>query len=191
MDQLEHAPACLKCGTQKRRRKDSHAKNGWRWRCPDCVLKRNAEGRKKNPEIQERFKVYKRKYNKTSRAKALHVARTYGMSMDDYREIVRRQGGVCAICREYPLTDVPSQVTHIDHCHETGKVRGVLCTNCNRGLGLLGESSIRLQQALDYLNGGNRSVVSAVLHSSDEGAADGGAPDSGANADPGLLGERS
>jgi Recombination endonuclease VII len=58
-----------------------------------------------------------------------HRARRYGLSLQDYRAILERQGNACAICkmRAKPLC--------VDHCHATGKVRGFLCRNCNLGLG--------------------------------------------------------
>ncbi|MFK0048340.1 endonuclease VII domain-containing protein [Streptomyces sp. NPDC090741] len=56
------------------------------------------------------------------------------------------QGGVCCIC----LTD---PAVHVDHCHETGRVRGVLCLNCNMGLGLLKESPDHIRRAIQYLEG--------------------------------------
>ena len=67
---------------------------------------------------------------------------------DSYGDLLRKQGGVCAICY-HP----PSAVRRlaIDHNHETGKVRGLLCTTCNMGLGFFKDSQARLQSAVDYL----------------------------------------
>ena len=57
-----------------------------------------------------------------------HLKRRYGIGAAEFDELVRDQHGVCAICgRENP--------EHVDHDHETGKVRGILCFNCNGGLG--------------------------------------------------------
>lgn len=57
------------------------------------------------------------------------------------------QNGVCAICKFKPKT-----VFHVDHCHSTGKVRGLLCINCNMALGLLKDNKMFLSQAIDYLS---------------------------------------
>jgi Recombination endonuclease VII len=53
----------------------------------------------------------------------------YGLSLQDYRAILERQGNACAICK------MPANPLCVDHCHATGKVRGFLCRNCNLGLG--------------------------------------------------------
>lgn len=68
---------------------------------------------------------------------------TYDLSVDEYARIMERQSGVCAICGGIPNA--------IDHDHKTSKVRGVLCRQCNRGMGLLGDDPVRLQAAVVYL----------------------------------------
>jgi hypothetical protein len=85
------------------------------------------------------------------------LKRYYGITPEDYYAMLSAQGGVCAICK----TDKPCARRHkiqgesefffIDHCHTTGKVRGLLCNACNRGLGILGDDPKRLIEAADYL----------------------------------------
>ena len=75
--------------------------------------------------------------------------RTYGITWDDYWAMRAQQFGRCAICRQ-ALSDRASQV-HIDHDHRTGRVRGVLCRDCNVGLGCFKDSAIRLRSASNYL----------------------------------------
>ena len=70
--------------------------------------------------------------------------RKYGLSPADYEQLLRMMGGTCPICRSRPAVVV-------DHCHATGKVRGLLCRQCNSGLGLLGEDPARLRHAAAYL----------------------------------------
>jgi hypothetical protein len=72
----------------------------------------------------------------------------YGLSVEDYDTIQEAQGGVCAICKVRPQN---SKHWHVDHCHRTGKVRGLLCGDCNRGLGSFKDSVISLQRAIGYL----------------------------------------
>jgi hypothetical protein len=60
------------------------------------------------------------------------------------------QGGVCAICGA-PPEDPRGYRMHIDHCHDTGRVRGILCGGCNRGMGNFGDDIARLQGAIRYL----------------------------------------
>jgi hypothetical protein len=74
----------------------------------------------------------------------------YGLSPKEYYALVARQGGACAICRKIkPLC--------VDHCHLTGKVRGLLCHTCNSALGFWGDSPSLVRRALKYLEtaGGN------------------------------------
>lgn len=61
-----------------------------------------------------------------------------------YEALLEQQGGQCAICREKPGR-------YVDHNHTTGKIRGLLCNACNRGLGLLGDETKRLERAIEYL----------------------------------------
>lgn len=73
-------------------------------------------------------------------------ARKYGLSLLEYNEMFESQGSVCAICKK--PSDKPY---HIDHNHTTGKIRGILCGNCNRGLGLFKDSIEALLNAARYL----------------------------------------
>ncbi|MDX6744276.1 endonuclease domain-containing protein [Actinocorallia sp. A-T 12471] len=75
-----------------------------------------------------------------------HLKRRYGVTSAGVRSIVARQGGVCAICRR-PEPD------HVDHCHWTSMVRGVLCFTCNGALGQFDDDPWRLRQAALYLEG--------------------------------------
>lgn len=74
----------------------------------------------------------------------------YGVSLEQYEAMMAAQGGVCAICgtSDWPGKD---NRPHVDHCHETGKVRGILCGPCNNGLGNFGDDPARLRAAAAYL----------------------------------------
>lgn len=73
----------------------------------------------------------------------------YGLSQQEYEDMLRVQGGKCAIC----LTEKPGGQGgfNVDHCHTTGKVRGLLCTTCNFGLGQFKDSTAYLKSAIIYL----------------------------------------
>lgn len=74
----------------------------------------------------------------------------YGITADDYAAMVERQGGRCAICG----SDSPggiAKVWCVDHCHDSNKVRGLLCGPCNRGLGQFKDDVERLRSAIAYL----------------------------------------
>lgn len=83
-----------------------------------------------------------------------HLSRKYGMTVEEYEELLRDQGGVCGICKRKPedcTTD--GRNLHVDHDHDTGAIRGVLCHNCNIGIGCLQDDPDLLRAALDYLGG--------------------------------------
>jgi hypothetical protein len=80
------------------------------------------------------------------------VAR-YGITLEEFEKILAEQGGVCAVCGETE-SDVQYgrlRPLSVDHDHVTGKIRGLLCNSCNRGIGLLGDNVTRLEQAVYYL----------------------------------------
>lgn len=78
----------------------------------------------------------------------------YGLSLEQYEEMLKRQRGVCAVCGHVCAT---GKILSVDHDHDTGRVRGLLCNSCNLGIGQLGDSLDRLRAATAYLesHGGN------------------------------------
>ncbi|WP_030783188.1 endonuclease VII domain-containing protein [Streptomyces sp. NRRL S-920] len=75
-----------------------------------------------------------------------HLKRQYGMTEAERDEMIASQKGLCVICLSAPAA-------HVDHCHETGKVRGVLCFNCNSAIGKLGDDPDTVRRAAAYLEG--------------------------------------
>ena len=71
----------------------------------------------------------------------------YGITVKQIRELKKSQLNCCAICKEKL-----KKIFNIDHCHVTGKVRGILCTRCNTGLGKFKDSTILLTEAFVYLS---------------------------------------
>jgi hypothetical protein len=107
---------------------------------------------KRDPKKRaEESKAYYAKNKKALLEKALNrtLAR-HGITADAYRAMLTQQGGGCAICKKKK----ERRRLSIDHCHQTGQVRGILCDTCNRGIGLLGDSPELLQAALGYLTQG-------------------------------------
>lgn len=77
---------------------------------------------------------------------------TYGITIEEFEQMVELQAGKCAICGG-PLIMGVKQGASVDHCHTTGEIRGVLCGPCNTGLGLFKEDANILQAAVKYLKG--------------------------------------
>ena len=80
--------------------------------------------------------------------KARHYRKHYGLTLEQLEEMRQAQNGKCAICQIDPERPV------VDHCHATGKVRGILCDTCNRAIGLLKDDPEVLIAAAGYLRGG-------------------------------------
>lgn len=74
----------------------------------------------------------------------------YGIEVSDFNDMMAVQGGRCAICG-HSDTSKPNFFPVVDHCHETGRVRGLLCMSCNQGLGKFKDDKDRLFSAISYL----------------------------------------
>jgi len=94
----------------------------------------------------------RKKYPEKYRAKDLKSL--YGITSEIYNDILREQGGVCAICGKEDTTK--NNFLHIDHNHRTGEIRGLLCSHCNLGLGNFMNDEEILYSAIKYLRGDAR-----------------------------------
>ncbi|MFF3939503.1 endonuclease VII domain-containing protein [Streptomyces phaeofaciens] len=83
---------------------------------------------------------------RAERGRRDHLRRRYGLSLAERDAMVASQMGLCVICLKAPAV-------HVDHCHETGRVRGVLCFNCNSAIGKLGDDPDAVRRAAAYLEG--------------------------------------
>ncbi len=72
----------------------------------------------------------------------------YDITLEEYDEMLERQEGQCKVCKE-----IPTKYLTVDHCHETGRIRGLLCRSCNLALGFLQDSPTRIHNLLLYLEG--------------------------------------
>jgi hypothetical protein len=76
-----------------------------------------------------------------------YVLKQKGVTLEQYQRMVETQNGICAVC-----SSPPSRTKlNVDHCHDTGKVRGLLCWNCNMAIGYMKNSPALLRAAADYL----------------------------------------
>lgn len=95
----------------------------------DAMLAQKRQSRKQNPD--------------TFRARWLKHA--YGISIETYDTILKSQDGVCALCTKSCAT---GKRLAVDHCHSTGKIRGLLCSHCNRSLGAYEKNKDRYEEYL-------------------------------------------
>lgn len=105
-----------------------------------------------DPEYRTRRQVYDREYRQRNaeHERELNYKRSYesGVTVADYDRMFAEQDGRCAICKGLPSR---TKHLHIDHCHETNCVRGLLCDSCNLGIGKFGDDPQRLKRAAEYL----------------------------------------
>ncbi|MGY1739696.1 endonuclease VII domain-containing protein [Blastococcus sp. SYSU D01050] len=126
--------------------------DGHKW-CPDCGVVKpwdqfprtttTATGRATYclPCHNARGKASK---DKVGGSRTYHLSRRYGISAEEFDVMLAVQGGLCAICRNAPAE-------HVDHCHETGRVRQLCCFNCNGGLGQFRDDPHVLRAAAAYV----------------------------------------
>jgi hypothetical protein len=117
--------------------KDITTASGHSSHCKRCKKKRRSELRKK--EVQ---------YHKELDFKS-DLKKNYGISFEQYQEMYTKQKGNCACCGQHESAF--KRKLHVDHCHKTKQVRGLLCTQCNPGIGYFQESIERLKMAITYL----------------------------------------
>lgn len=143
-DQVSTNRRCRSCNA-------AYAKTRYRQN-PKKHISAARQWRERNPE---RFK----EINKQSRArhqdryKNGQLLYEYGITLEEYDQMLEDQDGVCAICRCPPTYERNGKVLalHVDHDHKTGEVRGLLCHTCNLGLGRFKDNPALLRDAAQYL----------------------------------------
>lgn len=157
---------CKKCGEFKPPEhfyRDKGGRDGLRPECKACTSARRKEWYAANREREiervrqwqqanhERYVAKQAEYRARSERddRPGHLRRKFGMTVEDYDRMCAEQGGVCAICGRRPREGTH---LHVDHDHETGRVRGLLCFSCNVAVGQLQHDPTRIVRAADYLD---------------------------------------
>lgn len=127
----------------KRREYHNVYSKQWRFDNPERTKEIRAKSEEKNKvkRKERRSELYS-----TTKRWSDQIKNKYGLSVDQYFSILAEQKGVCKIC--HVLT---TEKLAVDHCHNTNRIRGLLCGPCNRGLGMFRDDRYSLQNALDYL----------------------------------------
>lgn len=101
------------------------------------------------PRVREQHIAYMEEWRRKNREHRVfyRFKRLYGMTKEKYLNLVNAQNNKCAIC----FSESTERRLAVDHDHLTGNVRGLLCNQCNRGLGYLKDDITRLRSAIDYL----------------------------------------
>ena len=120
------------------------------------MRRKYAEDRGFRDKRAEYHRKYRQKYREDmqERQRASKLWSNYGLTLDEYEVMYRAQGGGCKICGSGPHGGpewARKQWLSVDHCHATGQIRGLLCDNCNIGLGKFKDSPALLTAATEYL----------------------------------------
>lgn len=143
----KRCPGCGKVKPADDFGRDQRTSTGLRTRCKRCVTDASLAWNRANPD----------KFRRNQRASVLR--RRYGVSVDEYDAMLAAQDGVCAICQQLPY----GTRLHVDHCHATFTVRGLLCFRCNTMLGHLDDDPALLHRAIEYLQRAERSLEAVPL----------------------------
>ena len=158
---------CTKCNqefpeTLEYFKKDKRYKNGLTSWCRNCLKDYNTlhkrNGRNKNEESKEKARKYAREYRRKNKDlyRSSRMKSAFGITLEDYNKMFGEQRGLCAICGlpESHKNMYGLKGLSIDHNHNTGKVRGLLCNNCNLAVGQLRVDKfgiLNLEMAIKYL----------------------------------------
>lgn len=113
--------------------------------CKKCDAKRVVKWQKDNPEKRQKTtKKFTDKESTKRYRKNWRLLKHYNITIKDYELLLEKQNGKCAICQK-------ERGLHVDHNHVTGKVRGLLCGQCNKAIGLLKDDCKVLKNAISYL----------------------------------------
>lgn len=107
--------------------------------------------------------IAERKANELLQKKIRRVMNKYGLTLDELQHMEYSTGNRCQICGKSPNEQKPHwrSGTHslfVDHCHKTGKVRGLLCRNCNTAIGLMNDDPELMMKMIDYICHGGKTL---------------------------------
>lgn len=152
---------CKKCNKEKPLEEfgiDRSEKDGHRYSCKNCLNKRQREYANNNKEViklrnkakSEKRRLYYNSQKGVESSRRAHLKRKFNLTLEDYKLLSEKQGDVCAICGS-PEMNNKNKVLCVDHCHNTGKIRGLLCGKCNAGIGHFMDDIKIIEKSIKYL----------------------------------------
>jgi len=130
-------PACKECSAKKEREK--YGENAeFRW----SKLSKQAQKLRDDPEFLAKHRMRTRRW---------HLKKHYGITLEQFDGMLKEQNNCCAICGSTSIQGIQKTRMVVDHCHKTGKTRGLLCDLCNTALGKFKDSHETLTKAIEYL----------------------------------------
>ena len=124
----------------------------YRLKNKEAISLRRRERLTNNPEYAEKVRARDRaRYPERKVGKRdADLQKKYGITLDDYNQMLEKQNGECAICGAEQADSLKRPLV-VDHCHDEGHVRGLLCNHCNMGIGQLNHDIGLLKKAINYL----------------------------------------
>lgn len=136
--------------------KNKSIPRGYGYTCKLCKYEYEHQRRLTDPDYVARTATTASRWRRANkkgryrRSRNSMLRHRYGIGIDEYEAMLERQSGECAICGRAD-SGIEGKTLHVDHCHETGKVRGILCHPCNNGLGRFDDNKELLLKAVKYL----------------------------------------
>ncbi len=151
VSQGKRCPMCQEFKTPEHFSKTKGTTHGLAVYCKPCMSKKHNTWRRKNlARVAKQLRDRRKK--DPQRFRDYHRKCVYKMPIGQYEAMLAMQGGVCAICGTDRPDKKPGRSFHIDHCHSSKEIRGLLCGNCNLGLGHFQDDVKLLQSAISYLS---------------------------------------
>lgn len=139
---------CPKCNIEKSASEFYKISNGnYRKQCKKCTVQNVRINYGKNIELNREKK--RLRYREITRYE--NYNNKYGITKDKFKELVKIQNGKCWICNE-----INDEYLNVDHNHKTGEFRGLICKDCNMGIGLFKDNPDNLYRAITYLTHNGR-----------------------------------
>lgn len=142
---MKNCPKCKRLLSEDHFHRDGKRSDGMQLWCKECGL------------ADKKYRYWHGRKDAVQRSARSTSLKKYGLSLQAYDDMFKRQNGVCLICgepetqRSNPRGKVDS--LRVDHCHKTRKVRGLLCSRCNFGIAQFHDDPVRLMRAAGYLEG--------------------------------------
>ncbi len=156
---------CRTCGLRKTPeefRRDKRSRDNLSWACRDCSrinearwCTNNIDRKRDNARAASRRRREKEPERDREILRRSRLRTKYGIEFEDFLAMLDLQDWQCQICDKKLAVRIAGKrkgnVACIDHDHETNKIRGILCSHCNRGIGLLGDNPLKLEKAAVYI----------------------------------------
>ena len=132
---MKHCGKCKEILSKESFNKNKNTNDGYQAQCRPCNKEARQKWAKDNPEKRRKRKLM----------------RNYGITTEQYNEMLEAQNNGCKICGSTDPRNKSYRYLCVDHCHQSGIVRGLLCDYCNVGLGRFEDDIDRLKKAVQYL----------------------------------------